>query len=188
VSRLRSRRGQRRPPALAIVVDEPMWRSHSDLIMTIRQAATLALQAHSVRADHEHHRRAASVLLSGDARLKELNAAFRKKPNATNVLSFPAVPALSPYIGDVALAYGVLRGESAAQNKSLAAHAAHLTIHGILHLLGYQHDRPKEAKAMENLEILLLGKLGIADPYMPAPVRRRAKQPKLAVCPRVPAR
>jgi len=164
-----------------------MWRTHSDLIRTIRRAATLALQT-PMAADDECQSRAASVLLSGDARLKALNAAFRNKPKPTNVLSFPAVPALSPYIGDVALAYGVLRRESAAQNKSLAAHAAHLTIHGILHLLRYQHDRPREAKAMENLEILLLGKLGIADPYLPAPVRRRAKQPKLAACPRVPAR
>ena len=165
-----------------------MWRTHSDLITTIRRAATLALETCGEEMGDRHQRHAASVLLSGDGRLKELNAVFRNKPKPTNVLSFPAVPALFPYIGDVALAYGVLRDESAAQNKSLAAHAAHLTIHGILHLLGYQHDRPKEAKAMENLEILLLGQLGIADPYMPTPVRRRAKQPKLTVCPRVPAR
>lgn len=164
-----------------------MWRADPNLIRTIRRAARLALKARPSVGRQQQHA-TVSILLAGNARLKALNAAFRNKPKATNVLSFPAVSKLSPHIGDIALAYGVVRDESGAQNKSLAAHAAHLTIHGILHLLGYDHEQPKDAKSMENLEILLLGQIGISDPYAPVPVRQSAKQPKLAPCPRVPAR
>jgi probable rRNA maturation factor len=70
----------------------------------------------------------------------------------------------------------------------LAAHAAHLTIHGILHLLGYDHEHPKDAEIMENLEISLLDKMRIANPYRPEPVRQRGRQPKLEKCLKVPAR
>jgi probable rRNA maturation factor len=183
----RSGEGQGKPPAVTIIVEEPMWRVDPSLIRTVRQAARLALKVEPAVGRKQHYA-TVSILLADNRRLKRLNRAFRNKPKPTNVLAFPAVPELSPHIGDIALAYGVLRDESAAQNKSLAAHAAHLAIHGILHLLGYDHEQPEDAKAMENLEILLLGKIGISDPYAPVPVPRRVKQPKLAACPRIPAR
>ena len=189
MSRPRSgRAGQSKRPAVAIIIEEPDWRTQPRVITTIRRAAGLALAAKSAYSRAHWNRASVSVLLTDDARLKQLNAAFRNQTKPTNVLSFPALPDLWPYAGDIAVAYGVLRRESAAQSKSLAAHAAHLTIHGILHLLGYDHERPDEAKVMENLEILLLGKLGIADPYAPVPIRRRPKRPKFRRCPKVPAR
>jgi probable rRNA maturation factor len=130
----------------------------------------------------------ASVLLSSDKTIQEFNDSFRGKNESTNVLAFPALPQAAPYIGDVALAYGVIRREAAEQGKSLVAHSAHLTIHGILHLLGFDHDRQNAAKLMENQEILLLAQLGFANPYAGVPVRKRRFRNKLAPCPTIPAR
>ena len=110
-----------------------------------------------------------TVLLTDDARLRALNAAFRGKDKATNVLSFPAPPSEALYLGDVALAYGVTEREARAQSKSFAAHAAHLVVHGILHLTGYDHEKARDARAMETLETAILARLGIADPYAPRP-------------------
>jgi probable rRNA maturation factor len=86
----------------------------------------------------------------------------------------------APCLGDIVLSYGVLCREAAAQGKSLAAHAAHLTIHGVLHLFGYDHRHRSEAAAMESLEISLLACLGYTNPYESVPVRRRSKRPRLS--------
>ena len=102
-----------------------------------------------------------------DRKLRALNHEFRGKEKPTNVLSFPG---LGGYAGDIALAYGVTRKEAKAAGKSLAAHATHLVVHGVLHLAGHDHEKPKEARAMESLEVKILGRLGIDDPYaVPAP-------------------
>jgi probable rRNA maturation factor len=107
------------------------------------------------------------LLLANDARLRSLNFDFRGKNTPTNVLSFPAEDSGSAHVGDIALAFGVVKKEARAQQKSFAAHAAHLAAHGGLHLLGYDHKKKSEAKEMESLEIRLLGRLGVADPYAP---------------------
>ncbi len=107
----------------------------------------------------------AAILLTGDDELAELNARFRGKPGPTNVLSFPAPANPEGQIGDVALAYGVCAREAAEQGKTLAAHLQHLTTHGVLHLLGYDHESDVEAEAMEARERAILAGLGVADPY-----------------------
>lgn len=188
MSQPRSRRSSQCNAAVALIIEEPKWRNDSGVVHAIRKAARLALGAAPVRNRAGGEAISASILLSDDDRLKALNAAFRNKPKATNVLSFPAAPELAPYAGDIALAYQVVRRESVTQSKSLAAHAAHLTIHGILHLLGYDHEHPEDAEIMENLEISLLDKMRIANPYRPEPVRQRGRQPKLEKCLKVPAR
>jgi probable rRNA maturation factor len=105
------------------------------------------------------------LFLTGDTQIRALNAAFRGKDVATNVLAFPAAPSAKPHLGDVALAYGVCTREAQAQGKSLAAHFLHLTIHGVLHLLGYDHETDADAASMEALERALLAGFGVRDPY-----------------------
>ena len=109
-----------------------------------------------------------SVLFCDDAAIRALNRDWRGKDSATNVLSFPAAPAppgAPAALGDIALAFGTVRREAEAEGKSLADHAAHLLVHGFLHLSGYDHEGDAEAEAMEAMERASLAALGIADPY-----------------------
>jgi probable rRNA maturation factor len=110
-------------------------------------------------------RRAIVVLLASDGEVADLNQQFRHKPGPTNVLSFPAPQNPENLLGDIALAYGVCAREAAEQGKSLADHLSHLTVHGVLHLAGYDHQTDDEAQAMEDLERRVLASLGVSDPY-----------------------
>ncbi len=110
----------------------------------------------------------ASVMLSSDARVRELNKRFREKDQPTNVLSFPANTLDrdgARFFGDVALAYETLVREAADEEKSAEAHLTHLTVHGVLHLLGFEHDNEHDAQRMESLETKILARLGFPDPY-----------------------
>ena len=118
-----------------------------------------------------------SVKFTGDDEVQGLNASYRGKDKPTNVLSFPMfeaalLPSLAQtdggevLLGDLALAHGVCAREAAEKGIPVADHAAHLVVHGTLHLLGYDHEEGDEAaEAMESLERAALGGLGIADPY-----------------------
>ena len=108
-----------------------------------------------------------AVLLTDDETLRDLNQRFRDKDRPTNVLSFPAPDSAEPHLGDIALAYGVCASEAHAQAKPLADHLAHLVVHGVLHLLGYDHDAESDASVMEETEREILHGFGIADPYAP---------------------
>jgi probable rRNA maturation factor len=105
------------------------------------------------------------VLLTDDETVRDLNARFRGKDSATNVLSFPAHDTAQGHLGDICLAYGVCAREADEQGKTLAAHLQHLVAHGVLHLVGYDHEDDTEAKVMEDLERRILATLGLADPY-----------------------
>ena len=97
-----------------------------------------------------------------------LNNTYRQKDKPTNVLSFPSeIPEFveSPLLGDLAICESVVKQEAQEQKKAVNDHWAHLTIHGCLHLLGYDHIEDDEAEAMESLEVEMLAKLGIASPY-----------------------
>ncbi len=106
-----------------------------------------------------------TVLLADDQTVEDLNARFLGKAGPTNVLSFPAPATARPHLGDLVLAYGVCAREAAAQGKQLADHLTHLTAHGVLHLLGYDHETDADAEVMEGLERSILADLGIDDPY-----------------------
>ncbi|KPF68623.1 hypothetical protein IP69_11365 [Bosea sp. AAP35] len=110
-----------------------------------------------------------SLLLTDDKRIRIVNRDWRGLDKATNVLSFPAVPAKqiarSPVLGDIVIAYETVAREAQDENKSLGDHFSHLVIHGLLHLLGEDHETEAEAQRMESLEIAALARLGIADPY-----------------------
>jgi len=115
-----------------------------------------------------------SLLLTDDATIRELNRNWRKIDKATNVLSFPASSpeklAKAFLLGDIVIAYETLAREALDEAKPLADHFSHLVVHGFLHLIGYDHETPAEAEAMESLEILILKNLDIADPYANADV------------------
>lgn len=123
-------------------------------------AAEAALKAGKAPPDGE-----VSVLLTDDAEVKTLNADFRAKDRPTNVLSFPAPDFAAPHLGDVALALETCAREAKDQGKTLGDHLSHLVAHGVLHLLGWDHEIEAEAEAMEALEREVLAGLGIADPY-----------------------
>jgi probable rRNA maturation factor len=105
------------------------------------------------------------VLLTHDEAVRELNARFRDKDKPTNVLSFPAPESAAPHLGDIVLAYGVCTAEAQAQGKTLSDHLSHLVVHGVLHLLGRDHEDDVEAEEMEAEEREILAELGVADPY-----------------------
>ena len=109
------------------------------------------------------------VLLTDDDTIRDLNARFRDRDRATNVLSFPAaempLPGRAPHLGDLVLAFGVCAAEAEAQGKTLGDHLSHLTVHGVLHLLGRDHESEAEAEEMEAEERTILASLGVADPY-----------------------
>ncbi len=123
-----------------------------------------------------------SLLACSDARIADLNADFRGKPQPTNVLSWPSdergaetagemphPPEIDPHgpteLGDIAIAYDTCATEAQAADKPLADHTLHLLVHGTLHLLGFDHERDADATLMEGLEVEILGKLGVSDPY-----------------------
>ena len=102
---------------------------------------------------------------------RALNRHYRGRDYATNVLSFPAeLPegVRLPLLGDIVLCAPVVAREAKEQKKTLAAHYAHLTVHGTLHLLGWDHEDPREAECMEQLERTILAEMGIEDPYAEA--------------------
>jgi probable rRNA maturation factor len=110
----------------------------------------------------------ASILLTDDAKIRELNRTYRGKDQPTNVLSFPSndkTEGGARFYGDIALAYETLNREAAAEGKRLDAHLSHLVVHGVLHLLGFDHDNERDAEAMEMCETKILANLGFADPY-----------------------
>ena len=121
-----------------------------------------------------------SILACSDERIAVLNSDFRGKPSPTNVLSWPSseraaaedggapIPPELPQdaeLGDIAIAFETCIKEATAMGKFVEDHVTHLLIHGVLHLLGYDHERDKDAALMERLETQILGKLGISDPY-----------------------
>ncbi len=109
-----------------------------------------------------------TVRVVDEDEIRELNATYRGKDYATNVLSFPfeAPPGVElPLLGDIIVCAAVVAREAAEQDKPLEAHWAHMVIHGTLHLLGYDHIKEAEAEEMEGLEIRLLADLGYANPY-----------------------
>jgi probable rRNA maturation factor len=145
-----------------IEVEDSAWTDALPEAETlVRSAAAAALSARDQPAGGE----SISVLLTDDASVQDLNARFRDKAAPTNVLSFPAGPNPENLLGDIALAYGVCAREAAEQGKSLSDHLQHLTVHGVLHLLGYDHMSDDEAGVMEDLERAVLGRLGVSDPY-----------------------
>lgn len=141
-----------------IEIEEKAWQNSRDLESLIRQVLTKI-------SDNIFQPWTLSVLLSHDRRIRKLNRDFRGKDYPTNVLSFPSDEDDNTYLGDIAIAYETLQRECAEQEKPFDDHFRHLLLHGILHLLGYDHETDEDAEEMENLEINILEDIGIKNPY-----------------------
>jgi len=159
------------PSEIEILVEHAAWlEALPEAEALARRAALAALD--SVEADCDRPLEI-SLVLADDSTVRRLNRDWRGKDAATNVLSFatqddegePEVPDAPLLLGDVVLAFETCAAEAAAEGKSLADHSAHLVVHGVLHLLGWDHQDDDEAAEMEALETDVLRGLGIADPY-----------------------
>ena len=160
---------------IALEADEE-WDSSRPWEELVRDAAQAAIAESAYPELTASERQVElSVRLTGDAEVRALNAEWRGKDKATNVLSFPLSEAddlkqtkLSGpelLLGDIVLARGVCETEAGDKGVSVEQHAAHLLVHGTLHLLGYDHHEDGEAEDMEAREVRALARLGIADPY-----------------------
>ncbi len=151
----------------------------------IPHARTLVSWAHAAYAGNAasvSHPLALTIRIVGAAESRRLNRTWRGKDKPTNVLSFPGMDdgvaarasalataySLQPtaYLGDLAVCAPVVRREAREQGKPLRAHWAHMIVHGVLHLLGYDHEDERDAKRMEALEVRILARMGIDDPYV----------------------
>jgi probable rRNA maturation factor len=161
-----------------IIVEDERWRA-----VAFEELAETAAQAVLTHLGMVADVFEIAVLACDDVRIAELNADFRDKDKATNVLSWPSeergverdgevpelpeqsFPGMPEELGDIAISYDTCAREAVAADKSMAEHVTHLMVHGTLHLLGYDHVRDKDATLMEGLETTILGKMGLADPY-----------------------
>jgi probable rRNA maturation factor len=158
---------RRRPVIdLDIAIEGGEWTALGDPEALARAAVEAALAAAKVQTPVS-----LSLFFTDDAAVRALNRDWRGEDKPTNVLSFPAPPAPSAgprHLGDVVLAFETLAREAAEGQKPFAHHATHLLVHGVLHLLGHDHEDDSAAGAMEALEVAALAGLGIADPYREA--------------------
>lgn len=152
-------------PLVDVVIEDARWEA-----LGLEALAERAARAALAAAGEDPDAGEISLLAADDARVAELNAAFRGKSAPTNVLSWPAeaapaAPGEPRFWGDLALAYDTCLREAAAAGLEPADHVAHLVVHGALHLLGHDHEDDAEAEAMEALETKILASLGVANPY-----------------------
>lgn len=142
--------------AVEVEIEDPAWTA------ALPDAERLTVAAARAALDTDG---GVVVLLTDDASLRDLNGRFRGKDAPTNVLSFPAPENFEGHLGDIALAYGVCEREADEQGKTLADHLQHLVAHGVLHLVGFDHETDAEAEEMEARERVILASLGVSDPY-----------------------
>jgi probable rRNA maturation factor len=164
-------RGARALPALRISLlrREPAWKTSGVMAEGLTKAARAAFRA-GFSANAETAPWALTLLLSNDAELRALNRDWRGKDSPTNVLSFPSGEPIRPRggpvaLGDIVLGFETVQREARELGISLQDHAVHLVVHGVLHLLGFDHHAAPDAERMERLETAILAALGIADPY-----------------------
>jgi probable rRNA maturation factor len=150
-----------------IALEAGDWADEAALLALARTAADATLAELDLMPEQPTE---LSLLFTDDAHIQALNREWRGKDKATNVLSFPAFDigpddALPPMLGDIVLARETILSEAALEQKPFEHHLTHLMVHGLLHLLGYDHETEDEADEMEAIERLVLAKLAIPDPY-----------------------
>ena len=157
------RRNRKRPRlTLDVLEDDGGWAWLDDA----RSLAESAAAEVATEPDLNLESAQATVVLSSNAKVEILNGQFRGKPKPTNVLSFPTGSgAPTGFIGDIVLAGETVQREAEAEDIPPEHHFQHLVVHGLLHLLGFDHETDKQAERMEALEIRILARLGIASPY-----------------------
>jgi len=163
--RARAAARRRASPAVDIVVASPLWATQRSIKRLLRRAIGEAASVTSTAVGE------LAIVLTDDSAIRTLNRDWRSRDAATNVLSFPTPETDHPHgtprlLGDIVIAYETTEREARAENKPFAHHAAHLAVHGFLHLAGYDHAEDIEAAAMENLETAILARLDVPNPYV----------------------
>jgi probable rRNA maturation factor len=165
---MRARR-PRGAPAIDIVVDSPLWRAQRGVRVVLQRAIGEAAAMAATRGGE------LAIVLTDDSAIRALNRDWRGKDQPTNVLSFPApAPARGPpgqpgevrLMGDIVIAYETVEREARVEQRPFRHHLAHLAVHGFLHLVGHDHVAEAEADAMEALEIAVLARLDVPNPYL----------------------
>ncbi len=149
-------------------IDDERWNRINNLEETVRRSFNEGLKC----TDNSPADIGATIVLSDNLTVKQLNQQWREKDKPTNILSFPAPVGEKTdqdrrYLGDMILAYGIVKSEAEEQGKALETHLCHLVIHGALHLLGFDHVKDDEALEMEDLERTAMTALELPDPYLP---------------------
>jgi len=150
-------------PSIDIMVQEPLWTTQRGAKATVRRAILEAAIATSTSTGE------LAIVLTDDTAIRSLNRNWRSKDKPTNVLSFPSHRSgreTPHHLGDIVISYQTTAREAKAENKPFPHHLAHLAVHGFLHLIGYDHEADDEAELMENLEISVLSRLQVPNPYM----------------------
>lgn len=178
-----SRRGKEAWGTVDIVAESTLWDNEPTAETVVRRAIAAAGSAARPDAGGE-----VSVVLTDDAAIRDLNRTWRNIDKPTNVLSFPVQPVPAqdrrlpsqggressaqaasmghPLLGDIVIAYETVAREADGEGKRFCDHLAHLAVHGLLHLLGYDHDSDHAADEMERLETRILAQLDVPDPYL----------------------
>ncbi|MBZ9847127.1 rRNA maturation RNase YbeY [Mesorhizobium sp. CA14] len=157
--------GGETPIDIDIFVEAGDWPAEAELTRLVDRAVAAAFAETGAGGASE-----LSIVFSDDAHIQTLNAGWRGKDKPTNVLSFPAFSfpkggRLPPMLGDIVLAFETVAREATLEDKPIANHISHLVIHGLLHLLGHDHETDAEAEEMEAIERAALARLAIPDPY-----------------------
>ncbi len=157
---------------IQISVEAESWPSEEELFAFSRKVVDAAVSFLKAEEDQPFPKMPVelSLVFTDDAAIREINAEWRDKDKATNVLSFPAFPLEpggmpGPMLGDIVIARETVEREALDLEKSFEDHLAHLLVHGFLHLFGYDHLETDEAEEMEALETRILATLGLSDPY-----------------------
>jgi probable rRNA maturation factor len=160
--------GGREPaPEIDVQVASPLWSAQPRAEETVRAAIAATASARGASGE-------ISVLLTDDAAVRTLNRDWRHIDKPTNVLSFPAAKdAGRGFVGDIVLAYETLARECADEDRDFLHHLAHLTVHGFLHLIGYDHETDAQADEMERLESRIMRSMNMPDPYLARDLERR---------------
>jgi probable rRNA maturation factor len=166
--RRRAQRVQTVPPRIEIIVASPLWKAERGLRLLLRRAVREAAAAAATNSGE------LAIVLTDDSAIRVLNRDWRGHDRPTNVLSFPAHAAATTrapagadrLLGDIVIAYETMAREARAQHRPFAHHLAHLAVHGFLHLVGHDHAADAEAQAMEALEVAVLARLKVPNPYL----------------------
>jgi probable rRNA maturation factor len=151
-------------PRIEVMVRSARWKVRPRSAALVRKAVTAAARAVSTPPAE------LAIVLTDDSAIRALNRDWRGRDTPTNVLSFPQPEpgrgtAAAQHLGDIVIAYQSTAREAVAERKPFGHHLAHLAVHGFLHLVGFDHENDREARKMERLEVEILARLAVPDPY-----------------------
>ena len=147
-------------PSVDIQIRSALWHGEKAAGQTVKNAVAAAASVLSTAGGE------VAILLTDDEAIRALNRQWRGIDKPTNVLSFPSArPGIARFLGDIVIAYETLKRECSEEGREFHHHLAHLTVHGFLHLAGYDHEADADAIEMEGLESRIMARLNMPDPY-----------------------